>query len=68
LVASVDLVGGCLKQVAHHGIGGFKYRCADQHFQLLDGGAARRPGLKTVDQLLDFLLLRQDDRGWLGFF
>ena len=68
LVAGIGAVGGLLEQPTDQGIGGFEHRRSHQDFQLGDALAVQLPGFKTVDQLLDFLFLRQEDLGWEGFF
>lgn len=61
LVGLIDSVGRLLEQPADQFVGGLKDRCPEQGLQLRDEFRLGALGLKSDDQLLDFLILRQED-------
>jgi hypothetical protein len=69
LVGLIDSVDRLLEQPADQFIGGLKDRCPEQGLQLRDQLRLGTLALKAADQLLDFLILRQEDeRGDFFFF
>ena len=61
LIAGVDAIGCGLQETSDQIIGRFEDGRADQHFQLLHRDAGRLSRLEARDQLLDFLLLREEE-------